>query len=99
MIRESGLLFSQRNPFVFSCYVCGRDFAPPPTVSPLVAAAVSPPSPAVAPISKHHCRKCGNGVCDPCSKTNMPVPERGWDSAVRVCDKCVEAAIHDAAAS
>jgi len=79
---------------IVSCYVCGRDFTPPSAVSSVSMAPAT-----VAPISKHHCRKCGNGVCDACSKTNMPVPERGWDSAVRVCDKCVESALHDAAAS
>ena len=36
----------------------------------------------------HHCRKCGQGVCDDCSRTKKPVPDRGWDQPVRVCDKC-----------
>jgi len=36
----------------------------------------------------HHCRKCGQGVCDDCSRTKKPVPTRGWDQPVRVCDKC-----------
>ena len=36
----------------------------------------------------HHCRKCGQGVCDDCSRTKKPVPIRGWDQPVRVCDKC-----------
>ena len=36
----------------------------------------------------HHCRKCGQGVCDDCSRTKKPVPLRGWDQPVRVCDKC-----------
>ena len=36
----------------------------------------------------HHCRKCGQGVCDDCSRTKKPVPSRGWDQPVRVCDKC-----------
>ena len=36
----------------------------------------------------HHCRKCGQGVCDDCSRTKKPVPTRGWDQPVRICDKC-----------
>lgn len=36
----------------------------------------------------HHCRDCGKGVCDECSKARKPVPLRGWDTPVRVCDKC-----------
>eukprot|EP00095_Tigriopus_kingsejongensis_P011881 maker-scaffold410_size180147-snap-gene-0.28 protein:Tk11881 transcript:maker-scaffold410_size180147-snap-gene-0.28-mRNA-1 annotation:"zinc finger fyve domain-containing protein 1" len=39
--------------------------------------------------SIHHCRKCGHGVCDDCSKTKKPVPHRGWDQPVRVCDSCI----------
>jgi len=38
--------------------------------------------------SKHHCRKCGKGFCDPCSKSRVPVPSRGWDYPVRVCNGC-----------
>ncbi|ELT96584.1 hypothetical protein CAPTEDRAFT_1802 [Capitella teleta] len=36
----------------------------------------------------HHCRACGLGVCDPCSSARRPVPSRGWDQTVRVCDAC-----------
>eukprot|EP00117_Sycon_ciliatum_P010764 scpid54053/ scgid0522/ Zinc finger FYVE domain-containing protein 1; Double FYVE-containing protein 1; SR3; Tandem FYVE fingers-1 len=36
----------------------------------------------------HHCRACGNGVCDGCSQKRRTVPDRGWDMDVRVCDKC-----------
>ncbi|KAG5882567.1 hypothetical protein JTB14_011767 [Gonioctena quinquepunctata] len=32
----------------------------------------------------HHCRDCGKGVCDDCSKSRKPVPLRGWDNPVRV---------------
>ncbi|XP_039880040.1 zinc finger FYVE domain-containing protein 1 isoform X2 [Simochromis diagramma] len=39
-------------------------------------------------MSKHHCRACGQGVCGPCSTHNKPVPSRGWDHPVRVCDSC-----------
>ena len=41
---------------------------------------------------KHHCRSCGQGVCEGCSKTRRPVPSKGWDHPVRVCDKCVKKA-------
>uniref|UniRef100_A0A1A8FT93 FYVE-type domain-containing protein n=3 Tax=Nothobranchius TaxID=28779 RepID=A0A1A8FT93_9TELE len=39
-------------------------------------------------MSKHHCRACGQGVCGPCSTHIKPVPSRGWDHPVRVCDAC-----------
>ncbi|CAD7086951.1 unnamed protein product [Hermetia illucens] len=39
---------------------------------------------------RHHCRACGKAVCELCSKTRRPVPERGWESDVRVCDACVD---------
>lgn len=38
---------------------------------------------------RHHCRKCGQGVCADCSKTRRPVPDRGWPDDVRICDVCV----------
>ncbi|CAG9822995.1 unnamed protein product [Phaedon cochleariae] len=36
----------------------------------------------------HHCRECGKGVCDDCSGARKPVPLRGWDGPVRVCNHC-----------
>ncbi|XP_018583295.1 zinc finger FYVE domain-containing protein 1 isoform X2 [Scleropages formosus] len=39
-------------------------------------------------LSKHHCRACGQGVCDDCSPERRPVPSRGWDHPVRVCTDC-----------
>ncbi|KAK0137598.1 Zinc finger FYVE domain-containing protein 1 [Merluccius polli] len=39
-------------------------------------------------LSKHHCRACGQGVCDDCSLERRPVPSRGWDHPVRVCTPC-----------
>ncbi|ESO95488.1 hypothetical protein LOTGIDRAFT_117073 [Lottia gigantea] len=39
-------------------------------------------------LSKHHCRSCGNGVCDYCSPNRLSVPIRGWDYPVRVCKNC-----------
>lgn len=47
------------------------------------AAAVS-----VSDRRRHHCRSCGQGVCDNCSEGRHPVPERGWPTEVRVCDDC-----------
>ncbi|XP_046904129.1 zinc finger FYVE domain-containing protein 1-like [Hypomesus transpacificus] len=41
-----------------------------------------------AKLSKHHCRACGQGVCDECSSVRRPVPSRGWDHLVRVCVSC-----------
>ncbi|XP_078046739.1 zinc finger FYVE domain-containing protein 1 [Augochlora pura] len=37
----------------------------------------------------HHCRDCGHGVCQGCSQNNKPVPYRGWDKPVRICDSCL----------
>ena len=45
-------------------------------------------SSSVPPVKLHHCRKCGQGVCDDCSRTKKPVTIRGWDQPVRICDKC-----------
>lgn len=42
-------------------------------------------------LSKHHCRGCGQGFCNACTKYQMPVPRRGWKSPVRVCKDCFEA--------
>uniref|UniRef100_A0A3Q0QY46 Zinc finger FYVE-type containing 1 n=1 Tax=Amphilophus citrinellus TaxID=61819 RepID=A0A3Q0QY46_AMPCI len=39
-------------------------------------------------LSIHHCRACGQGVCDDCSQERRPVPSRGWDHPVRVCSGC-----------
>lgn len=36
----------------------------------------------------HHCRACGQGVCQNCSPNKCSVPLRGWDYPVRVCLKC-----------
>lgn len=38
----------------------------------------------------HHCRDCGRGVCQDCSQHRKPVPRRGWDNPVRVCDACTK---------
>jgi len=43
-------------------------------------------------VKKHHCRACGEGFCEDCSNNVMPVPERGWMTPVRVCDKCYQKA-------
>uniref|UniRef100_A0A8C5QGD3 FYVE-type domain-containing protein n=1 Tax=Leptobrachium leishanense TaxID=445787 RepID=A0A8C5QGD3_9ANUR len=39
-------------------------------------------------MSKHHCRACGQGFCDLCSRGRRPVPSHGWHHPVRVCDAC-----------
>uniref|UniRef100_A0A1Q3F7X1 Putative membrane trafficking and cell signaling protein hrs n=1 Tax=Culex tarsalis TaxID=7177 RepID=A0A1Q3F7X1_CULTA len=39
-------------------------------------------------LRKHHCRSCGEGFCNACSKHKMRVPSRGWDYPVRVCNQC-----------
>ena len=40
--------------------------------------------------SKHHCRACGQGFCDDCTRGRLPVPSRGWDYPVRVCKLCAD---------
>ncbi len=39
---------------------------------------------------KHHCRSCGQGVCEDCSQERRPLPDKGWEYAVRVCDQCLK---------
>ncbi|CAF3400423.1 unnamed protein product [Rotaria sp. Silwood1] len=39
----------------------------------------------------HHCRNCGDAVCEQCSPKKRPVPERDWLTPVRVCKSCNEA--------
>ncbi|KAM9356083.1 zinc finger FYVE domain-containing protein 1 isoform 1-T2 [Pholidichthys leucotaenia] len=39
-------------------------------------------------LSIHHCRACGQGVCDDCSQERRAVPSRGWDYPVRICNGC-----------
>uniref|UniRef100_A0A4W5KXS0 Zinc finger FYVE-type containing 1 n=1 Tax=Hucho hucho TaxID=62062 RepID=A0A4W5KXS0_9TELE len=39
-------------------------------------------------LSIHHCRACGQGVCDDCSPERRAVPSKGWDHPVRVCNTC-----------
>nr|XP_032820647.1 zinc finger FYVE domain-containing protein 1 [Petromyzon marinus] len=39
-------------------------------------------------LAKHHCRACGKGFCNECSTARRPVPSRGWDHPVRVCNTC-----------
>lgn len=37
---------------------------------------------------RHHCRNCGRLFCNRCSSNEMPIPELGYDSNVRVCNLC-----------
>ncbi|KAM7368087.1 hypothetical protein PAMP_014338 [Pampus punctatissimus] len=39
-------------------------------------------------LSIHHCRACGQGVCEDCSQERRAVPSRGWDHPVRICNGC-----------
>jgi len=59
---------------ISSCGVCDKS----------IGSSSPPPSQRV-----HHCRQCGRGVCAGCSATRRPVPSRGWDTPVRVCDDCL----------
>ena len=37
---------------------------------------------------RHHCRLCGGIFCGKCSNQKLPLPELGYDEAVRVCNPC-----------
>eukprot|EP00475_Leptophrys_vorax_P006671 TRINITY_DN14149_c0_g1_i1.p1 TRINITY_DN14149_c0_g1~~TRINITY_DN14149_c0_g1_i1.p1 ORF type:complete len:870 (+),score=229.31 TRINITY_DN14149_c0_g1_i1:2930-5539(+) len=38
---------------------------------------------------KHHCRKCGDIVCGPCSRNNLVLNKKAFKGkSVRVCDRC-----------
>ncbi len=39
-------------------------------------------------VTRHHCRRCGDGFCELCSSARLPVPSRGWENPVRVCNAC-----------
>jgi zinc finger FYVE domain-containing protein 1 len=68
------------------CGVCARAFDAGAGGAGAGGAGPAGPGPA-GPV--HHCRQCGGGVCDACSRTRMPAPLRGWDHPVRTCDACV----------
>ena len=40
-------------------------------------------------IRKHHCRACGNIICDKCSQYKKPVPIYGYYKPVRICKRCM----------
>ena len=37
---------------------------------------------------RHHCRRCGLIVCEPCSAFAKPLPDLAYEEAVRVCRAC-----------
>jgi hypothetical protein len=37
---------------------------------------------------RHHCRSCGQIICDSCSKHNFLLPHVNKDKPVRACDRC-----------
>ena len=39
-------------------------------------------------LRQHHCRRCGKAVCDSCSSKKSPLPLRGHEFPVRVCEDC-----------
>lgn len=39
-------------------------------------------------IRQHHCRSCGNAICDKCSSKRINIPIMGLEFEVRVCDNC-----------
>lgn len=75
------------------CHICKMLFGTAEELALAHCSSDSPQSPQKAfkggDCKRHHCRKCGQGVCADCSKTRRPVPERGWLDDVRVCDVCV----------
>jgi len=77
------------------CTVCRRKFettipaASAGTATGLSSSTSSNSSGPSSKIKLHHCRQCGQGVCGDCSRGRKPVPLRGWDHPVRVCDICI----------
>ncbi|NXX36405.1 WDFY1 protein, partial [Nicator chloris] len=41
-------------------------------------------------LRQHHCRKCGQAVCNKCSTKRSSYPIMGFEFQVRVCDSCFE---------
>ena len=37
---------------------------------------------------QHHCRNCGQSVCDPCSSKRLSLPHYSIQESTRVCDVC-----------
>jgi hypothetical protein len=71
------------------CCVCQRAFDLQQSTSSSATAGMSSTTSSFLLTAKlHHCRQCGKGVCDDCSRFKKSVPLRGWDSPVRVCDAC-----------
>ncbi|XP_065363225.1 zinc finger FYVE domain-containing protein 1-like isoform X3 [Calliphora vicina] len=75
------------------CHICKMQFGTAEELALAHVSSDSPQSPQKAfkggDCKRHHCRKCGQGICAECSKTRRPVPDRGWLDDVRVCDECV----------
>ena len=67
---------------ISACAVCDRDIGPQ-------LSSGGQAGPGSEERRVHHCRQCGQGVCNKCSATRRPVPARGWDTPVRVCDDCL----------
>ncbi len=40
-------------------------------------------------LARHHCRRCGQAVCEECSPDMRPLPEAGFAEPVRQCTTCV----------
>ena len=83
----------QPNSQIKKCACCGYVFPSANSIATNAATAI-PTNTTRADVSpsddaeKHHCRVCGRGVCDSCSKHRIPVPDRGFvEEAVRVCDR------------
>lgn len=75
------------------CHICKMQFGTAEELLAVNASNETPQSPQRTfkggDCKRHHCRKCGQGVCSECSKSRRPVPERGWLDDVRVCDECI----------
>lgn len=40
-------------------------------------------------VRRHHCRRCGEVVCDTCSASRKPLPDYAYPMPVRVCRECM----------
>lgn len=71
------------------CAVCKLMFGTAEELASKLEQNRSSPMRVLCDRSRHHCRSCGQAVCENCSKGRRPVPDRGWPNDVRVCDPCL----------
>ena len=41
-------------------------------------------------LEQHHCRKCGQALCDKCTPERSTLPALGFEFEVRICKDCAD---------